>query len=114
MSRSLNADAIVEEMDTVILEVVGTEINRELPLMEAGLTSLGALQLGRALQGRLSVDVPATLVFDHPSLNSITSLVIESSSNEDFIADTLLMDISSTSSTSIAICAMALCLPVCI
>lgn len=51
-------------------------MSEDVPLMEAGLTSLGALRLGRSLEGRLSTDIPGTLAFDYPSLASIASFVI--------------------------------------
>ena len=63
-----NSDAVIQELNAAIMQVIGTLINSQVPLMQAGLTSLGALKLGRSLQNRLSLDVPATLVFDHPSL----------------------------------------------
>lgn len=58
------------------MQIVGTSMSEDVPLMEAGLTSLGALRLGRSLEGRLSTDIPGTLAFDYPSLASIASFVI--------------------------------------
>jgi len=52
--------------------------------MQAGLTSLGALKLGRALQSNLKVSAPATLIFDHPSTNAVVSYVaLENASSLD-------------------------------
>ena len=57
------------------MQVIGTLVDPQVPLMQAGLTSLGALKFGRSLQNQLSLDVPATLVFDHPSLLSVATLI---------------------------------------
>ena len=41
------------------------------PLMEAGLDSLGALDLRNATAAHFAVDLPATLVIDYPTLNAL-------------------------------------------
>ena len=41
--------------------------------MEAGVDSLGATELQRALSEHLSTEFEATLLFDHPSIDSIVS-----------------------------------------
>ena len=43
--------------------------------MAAGIDSLGATELQRALGEELSAELPATLLFDHPSIEGITSLI---------------------------------------
>ena len=106
----MNLDEIIREINTVVAQVVGMEIDGEVPLMEAGLTSLSALKLGRALKSRLSTDLPATLVFDHPSLSSVTSLILSNELSEDITINTVLIEASFNK--SVAICAMAFSLPV--
>ena len=44
------------------------------PLMAAGLDSLGATELQQGINQALDLDLPATLAFDHPTLDAICSL----------------------------------------
>ena len=45
------------------------------PLMEAGVDSLGATELQRGLSEHLSTEFEATLLFDHPSIGGIASML---------------------------------------
>ena len=45
------------------------------PLMEAGLDSLGALDLRNAAAAHFAVDLPATLVIDYPSLSALAPYI---------------------------------------
>lgn len=41
--------------------------------MEAGLDSLGAVELRNALSARYKLDLPASLLFDYPSISALSS-----------------------------------------
>ena len=69
-----------ELVSTCILQVVGTEIEPSVPLMTAGFDSLQATELQRALSDLLSTELEGTLLFDHPSVGGIVSLLTGSSS----------------------------------
>ena len=55
------------------MDVAGVEIESESPLMEAGVDSLGSAEIVSRLNLELSTEFPATLLFDHPTLNSIAA-----------------------------------------
>jgi acyl carrier protein len=48
------------------------EIDRRQPLSEMGLDSLMAVELRNALGAVLSLSLPATLLFDYPSIEKVT------------------------------------------
>ena len=58
-----------------VSEVFGTEVAADTPLMAAGIDSLGATEIQQALGESLSAELPATILFDHPSINGIASLI---------------------------------------
>lgn len=53
----------------------GCQVGPDQPLMEAGLDSLGAVELRSALCAKFGIELPATLTFDHPSITAISSYV---------------------------------------
>lgn len=50
---------------------------RPQPLREAGLDSLGALELHGALSARLGIELPATLTFDYPTMSALAAYLAE-------------------------------------
>ena len=55
--------------------VLGSAIGADQPLMAAGLDSLGATELQQGLADRVGLELPATLVFDYPTVNAIAEFV---------------------------------------
>ena len=53
---------------SIAAEVMGGEVAAELPLMSAGLDSLGAVELRNSISARLGITLPATFSFDYPTL----------------------------------------------
>ena len=62
---------IINEVQSLIAEITGTTVEPETPLMQAGLTSIGILQIGRRMKSAFSIDVPVTFIFDYPSVSAI-------------------------------------------
>jgi acyl carrier protein len=65
-----------EDIKQVVLELlesmIGSSLDLQQPLSQAGLDSLGAIELRNSLQTRLSVELPATVLFDHPTADELT------------------------------------------
>jgi len=59
----------------ILKDTVGQEVAAEVPLMEAGVDSLAASELVQHLATEFGIEFSATLLFDHPSMSSISSRV---------------------------------------
>jgi acyl transferase domain-containing protein/surfactin synthase thioesterase subunit/acyl carrier protein/NAD(P)-dependent dehydrogenase (short-subunit alcohol dehydrogenase family) len=74
-TSALDVPIIVQD---AVMRLIGGSIQADRPLMEAGLDSLGAVELRNELQQSLHIELPATLVFDYPTVNALTSFVSSS------------------------------------
>jgi len=51
--------------------------------MATGIDSLGATELRKAIDERFSAELPATLLFDYPSIQEIASVIVISHCGKD-------------------------------
>ena len=65
--------AVLEELSALLQ--LNSRPSMTLPFAELGLASIMALELRDRLQVRLSVSLPATLVFDHPTVRELCAAI---------------------------------------
>ena len=70
------SSATALQVMVAIKTVMGADVSPEASLMSAGLDSLGAVELRRELVSVTGLDLPTTLVFDYPTTESITDLIL--------------------------------------
>jgi len=73
--------ALLELVSTLI----GADVVRDQPLMEAGLDSIGAVELRNAVHDSFGVDLPATVTFDYPSVDALASFITAGSKTNNTI-----------------------------
>jgi acyl carrier protein len=76
------ADQIRSHVAAAVSSVLGGAggVAADAPLMSAGLDSLGAVELRNALEARVGLALPPTLVFDYPSMDAISQYIIDATS----------------------------------
>ncbi|DBA84018.1 TPA: hypothetical protein ACH3X1_006502 [Trebouxia sp. C0004] len=72
---TLSRDALLQQITTAVETVIGHVIGPDEPLMAAGLDSLGTIELRNTLESKLGLQLPATLVFDYPTVNALADLL---------------------------------------
>lgn len=68
-------------------EIVGVAVDPTAPLSQSGLDSLGALELRASIEDRMSISLPATLLYDHPTAREIASFLQSSASQAPIALD---------------------------
>ncbi len=74
-ARQLDDAAVRALVAATVAGVLGADVGADAPLMEAGLDSLGAVELRNALERETGLALPATLIFDHPTSAAISEFV---------------------------------------
>lgn len=74
----------MNKLITVVSETLGTRVDEDAPLMAVGFDSLSASEFGASLGIRFSSNLPSTLLFDHPTVNALSS-VLHTSDRRGFI-----------------------------
>lgn len=66
---------IKEILFGMILDVHGTRVETEMPLMAAGLDSIATSELANTLAQRFGTELPAMVLFDHPTIEAMADLL---------------------------------------
>ena len=73
---STQREQVAARVMAAVRTALGSDASAQAALMSAGLDSLGAVELRKELASALSLDLPSTLVFDYPSAEAITDLIL--------------------------------------
>ncbi|CEM32068.1 unnamed protein product [Vitrella brassicaformis CCMP3155] len=79
--RSMDAAALKEHIHTAVVDEAATVLGMteapplDSPLQELGIDSLGAVEFRNALSSKIGVKLPATTLFDYPTLNAIIDFI---------------------------------------
>ena len=73
VSHGTTGSAVIETTSAAVLEVLGTKVTVDTPLMSAGLDSIAVTDLVNVLSKRFEIELPPTLLFDHPTIGSVAT-----------------------------------------
>ena len=76
-AAGLSAAAVAADLQGLVDEMLGTHVPPDAPLMEAGLDSLSAVELRNTLAGKYGLELPATLMFDYPSVAALSAYIAD-------------------------------------
>lgn len=84
--NNLSVDSVRSRLNEIVKATVGLDDTEEFdldqPLMQVGITSRSAVELRNTLSAEIpGVDLPFTLIFDYPSVASISDMVLENVGN---------------------------------
>lgn len=71
----VDAAKVLKDVQEIVHGMLGSDIGSDQPLMEAGLDSLGAVELRTSLGNHFGTELPATITFDHPSIDALAKFL---------------------------------------
>lgn len=66
---------VLGAVQTAVESITGFRPGVDQPLMEAGLDSLGAVELRNKLASRFAIEMPATVIFDYPTISALVQFL---------------------------------------
>ena len=70
-----SSPGVHQELQSLISGLVGAPVPADQPLMEAGLDSIGAVELRNSVSASFGVDLPATVTFDYPTAAALAQYI---------------------------------------
>ncbi|KAH8049298.1 beta-ketoacyl synthase [Aureococcus anophagefferens] len=75
--------AALTTIERCVMDVVGTVVGEDAPLMENGLDSLGSSELVGALSNKFSTTMETTFLFDHPTIGAVAAVIVAANAAEE-------------------------------
>ena len=69
------ASNVLDGVLAAVARILGHAVDRSQPMTEAGLDSLGAVELLRSLEEDFAIQLPATLAFDYPTPTALADYI---------------------------------------
>ena len=79
---------VLKAVREIAQEVIGTEVDTNAPLMSIGMDSLSAMEFTNAIAARFSMDLPPTVLFDHPTVDSLAKFLSHELQSNEMISTT--------------------------
>lgn len=73
---SVDSEGVLKKVAAIVERQLGKSLQPESQLMEAGLDSLGAVELRSALGVAFDLELPATLAFDYPTTAALADFIV--------------------------------------
>ena len=74
----LQEEEVQEFLKAQLVVLIGQDLGEDQPFMAAGLDSLAAVELRNTLSSKYGLDLPASLLFDYPTIASLSSFIVAS------------------------------------
>ena len=79
---------VLKAVREIAQEVIGTEVDTSAPLMSIGMDSMSAMEFTNAIAAHFSMDLAPTVLFDHPTVNSLAKFVSSELQSNEMISTT--------------------------
>merc|ERR1712066_999083 len=80
VKSGLDPELVLETVKKVAEQSLAEgDVEQDTALMDAGLDSLASVAFRNSLQNELSMQMPASLMFDYPNIRQITDFIVEKS-----------------------------------